>query len=48
MTQGTQMHCSVTAWRMGGEGGGRRAQEGGDTYVPVANSCCYMAEAIST
>ena len=27
-----------------GVGDGREAQEGGDIAVPVANSCCCMAE----
>ena len=27
-----------------GVGGGREALEGGDIQVPMANSCCSMAE----
>ena len=27
-----------------GEGGGREVQEGGDTCIPVADSCGCMAE----
>ena len=27
-----------------GMGGGRGDQEGGDMCVPVADSCCFMAE----
>ena len=28
----------------GEEGGRRKIQEGGDICIPMANSCCYMAE----
>ena len=32
----------------GGDGGGAGGSpEGGDTCMPMANSCCYMAEAIT-
>ena len=27
-----------------GMGGGREVQEGGDIYILMAGSCCYMAE----
>ena len=27
-----------------GMGGDREGQEGGDICIPMANSCCYMAE----
>ena len=27
-----------------GEGDGKRIWEGGDTYIPMPVSCCYMAE----
>ena len=27
-----------------GVGGGREVQEGGDICIPMADSCCYMAE----
>ena len=30
-----------------GEGGRRGDQEGGDAYIPMANSCCCMAKAIT-
>ena len=42
MMQGTPTQCSVTAKRggMGWDGGwGREVQEGGDIYVPMADSC---------
>ena len=32
---------------VGGEGGGRRVEEGGDVWIPVAGSCWYMAETIT-
>ena len=44
MTQGTQSPSSVTTSRDGV--GGRGLPEGGDTWMPVADSCCCMAEAI--
>ena len=31
----------------GGEGGGRGVKDGGDTCIPVANSCQCMAETIT-
>ena len=31
--------------RWDGEGGGRGVQEGGDTCMPMAISCCHMTEA---
>ena len=33
---------SLEEWE--GVGGGREVQEGGDMCIPVANSCCSMAE----
>ena len=27
-----------------GVGGGKEVQEGGDICIPMADSCCYMAE----
>ena len=33
--------------RWGGEGGGRVVLQGGDTCLPVADSCSCMAEAIT-
>ena len=27
-----------------GVGGGREVQKGGDICIPMADSCCYMAE----
>ena len=37
------MPCdSLESWD--GEGGGREVQEGGDRYIPMADSCCCVAE----
>ena len=33
---------SLKGW--GGEGGRRKVQEEGDVCIPMADSCCYMAE----
>lgn len=41
--QGPQTGNSVAAW-----GGGGQAQEGGDTRIPVADSCCWVTEANTT
>jgi len=30
-----------------GEGNGREVQEGGDIYIPMADSCWYMAETLT-
>ena len=32
----------------GGEWGGRKAQEGGDICIHIADSCCCMAETNTT
>ena len=39
MTQGTQTGALGPAKGCGGEGDGREVQEGGDTGVPMADSC---------
>ena len=44
MTQGTQTGALWQAKGCGGEGDGRQAQEGGDTGVPMADSCWYITE----
>ena len=31
-----------------GVGDGREVQEGGDIYIPMADSCCCMAETNTT
>ena len=36
--------CSVTTQGWRGVRGGREAQEGGDTWMPVVDSCWWMAE----
>ena len=44
-------HSKMVLWDnpegLGGEGGGREVQDGGDTRMPVADSCWYMAKAIT-
>ena len=44
MTQGTQTGALWQAKGCGGDGDGREVQEGGDTGVPMADSCWYITE----
>ena len=44
MTQGTPTGAPYQP-RCDGEGDGREVQEGGDVCIPMADSCCCMAEA---
>ena len=44
MTPGTQSRCSDSLEGWGEEGGGRGVQEGGDSCIPVANSCSCMVK----
>ena len=44
MTQGAQIQGSVITQGVGGVGGGKLVQEGGDLPIPTADSCRYMAE----
>ena len=42
---GSSDRCSLTTWRGWDEvEGGREVQEGGDVCMPMADSCCCVAE----
>ena len=42
--QGAQSSALRQHSGVDGEGDGREVQEGGDIYIPVADSCWHMAE----
>ena len=42
--QGAQSSALRQPSGVDGEGDGREVQEGGDIYIPVADSCRYVAE----
>ena len=48
MTQGTQTGALRQAEGWDGERDGREVQEGGDICIPMADSCCCMAETNAT
>ena len=44
MTQETQMGLCINLEGWDGEGDGREVQKGGDICIPMADSCCGLAE----
>ena len=44
MIQGAQMRYSDNLEGWDGVGGGKEAQGGGDTHIPMADSCRYIEE----
>ena len=42
--QGAQSSALRQPSGVDGEGDGREVQEGGDIYIPMADSCCYSTE----
>ena len=44
MTQETQMGLCINLEWWDGEGDGREVQKGGDICIPMADSCCGLAE----